>query len=91
VLSGYALALGVLDKSNGHYAVAWVYRRAGSSAEVTGTLLVPGLAAGDYTATWWNTYEGKPLAETRIGVQEGQSLRLATPPIARDATVWVTR
>jgi hypothetical protein len=53
--------------------------------------VVPGLAAGDYTATWWDTYEGKPLAEAQIRVKSGQPLRLTTPPIARDAALWVAR
>lgn len=60
-------------------------------ADVKGTLVVPGLRSGDYKATWWDTYEGKPLSEHRVNVIEGQPLRLTTPTIARDAAVWITR
>jgi hypothetical protein len=90
-LPAYVPALRVVGKSNGDYAVAWVYNRADSPAPLTGTLVVPGLAAGDCTATWWDTYEGKPLAEAQVSLKEGQPLRLATPPVARDVAVWITR
>jgi len=90
-LPGYAPALGVLGKGNADYAVLWVYRRPNARPEATGMLVVPGLAAGDYTATWWDTYEGRPLSTHRVSVRTGEPLRLATPPIARDAAVWITR
>ena len=90
-LASYAPALGVIGKSNNDYAVLWLYRRAGSPEQVKGTLVVPGLAAGDYTATWWDTYEGKPLEEIRCGVKPGQPLRLTTPSITRDVALWIAR
>jgi len=90
-LASYAPALGVIGKSNNDYAVLWLYRRAGSPAQVKGTLVVPSLAAGDYTATWWDTYEGKPLEESRCGVKPGQPLRLTTPSITRDVALWIAR
>ena len=90
-LSPYAPALGVIGKSSSDYAVLWLYRRAASSKESSGTLVVPGLTAGDYTATWWDTYEGKPFREEHIRLTSGQPLRLATPAIARDAALWIAR
>lgn len=90
-LSPYAPALGVIGKSSRNQAVLWIYRRTGSTPTVNGTLVVPTLAAGTYTAKWWDTYEGKPLATTRVRVRSGQSLRLKTPAIARDIAVWIAR
>ncbi len=90
-LSDYAPALGAVGKSNGDYAVFWVYHRPDPSPTASGTLVAPGLAEGSYTATWWNTYEGKPLGKAQVEVKAGQPLRLATPPVARDVAVWITR
>ena len=90
-LSPYAPALGVIGKSNNRYAVLWLYRRPGSPGEVKGALVVPGLEAGNYIATWWDTHEGKPLNETRARLKSGQLLRLDMPPVARDVAVWIKR
>ena len=90
-LSPYAPALGVIGKSKNDYAVCWLYRRPDSPDEVKGTIVVPGLSAGSYSATWWDTYESKRLKETRVRIESGQPLRLETPAIARDVAVWIRK
>ena len=56
----------------------------------TGTLSLPGLEPGPYRVMWWDTLAGRPL-DTTVVRHGGGTLRLTTPPIAKDIAVWVRR
>ncbi|MBI2298120.1 MAG: hypothetical protein HYU66_04065, partial [Armatimonadetes bacterium] len=84
-LAPYAPALEVVGKGGADGAVAWVASRLAGDA-VRGTLTVPGLAAGEYRVTWWDTGTGQPSGEATVSAGAA-GLKLETPAIAGDAAV----
>ena len=92
-LAPYAPGLGAIGKAGKTFAVQWLYRRDGSGSEavVKGKIAIPGLQAGSYRATWWDTESGKPALEETVEVPKGGTLSLATPPVVRDVALFVER
>ena len=90
-LTPYAPQLAVLGKGSNDFAVLYIYRRDQSKSEpITGKISVPGLADGNYRATWWDTYKGMKIKEETLAVSGLQST-LTTPPIAQDVALWIKR
>lgn len=90
VLTPYAPELAVLAKGNENWAVLWVYNRVpGKGQTVSGTLHVPGLAAGSYRVTWTDTRTAKVLSEETVTATGSEPLTLTTPPIADDIAAWI--
>jgi hypothetical protein len=91
VLTPYSPQIGVLAKGNDHYAMLWLYRRESSGPDpIAATLKIPGLAAGSYQVTWWDTEEGK-VSKVETVQSNSDSLELTTPPIQKSLAIWVTR
>jgi Domain of unknown function (DUF5060)/Cellulase (glycosyl hydrolase family 5) len=92
VLTPYSPQLGVLAKGNENFAVLWIYNRDPVKGHnVSGTLRVPGLAAGSYAVTWMDTRSGKMVSQQTVSAADSEPLLLATPPIATDMAAWITR
>ena len=90
-LTPYAPELGVFAKGNGDLTVLWVYNRVPGNGPISGTLHVPGLAAGSYHVAWMDTDTGNAISEERLSATGTGSLALVAPPIARDAAAWLRR
>jgi hypothetical protein len=91
-LTPYAPALAALGKGGKDYAALWVYARGETpSSGISGKLTIPGLQAGAYKATWWDTAAGKPLNEESVTVASGSPLALTTPAITRDAALYIMK
>lgn len=99
-LSNYAPALAAHARIGKDYAAAWVYHRGNialgskdkAAEAASGTLKLPGLKAGKYRATWWDTQAGVSLSSTELEVKNAkEAATLATPPITRDAALYVTK
>jgi len=61
-----------------------VHKEGVKPAEISGaTLTIQGLAPGNYRVEWWNTWEGKPAAETNAKAS-GDALALNAPAFSRD-------
>ncbi len=61
-----------------------VHKEGVKPAETSGaTLTIQGLDPGNYRAEWWNTWEGKPVAEGKAKVA-GEALVLKVPAFSRD-------
>jgi hypothetical protein len=99
VLSQYAPALAAKARIGKDYAAAWLYHRsqwdAAKDANLTaasGRILLAGLQPGKYRATWWDTREGRSIDASDLTVsKDKESATLATPPITRDAALYVTK
>jgi hypothetical protein len=94
-LSPYAPSIGTVGKSGKTYAALWLYNRLAdgtgkASAEVKGKVTVPGMQAGAYKVTWWDTAAGKPLNEA-TATADSTGLTVETPSISRDMAVFITR
>jgi hypothetical protein len=89
-LTPYAPELGVFAKGNGSLTVLWAYNRVPEGGPVSGSLRVPGLAAGAYRVVWMDTDTGKTISEETL-TGKNSSLTLHTRPIARDAAAWIRR
>lgn len=90
-----APALAVIGRRNDHFIEAWVWNRANlyaasPSAPAAGTLVLANVPSGTWKVTWWDTAKGAP-GEARVVVHSGGALRLATPPIDRQAAVALAR
>lgn len=77
------------------FIMLWVWNRQGvyalkDPAPARGTVVLDDVPAGAWTVTWWDTSKGVP-AETRRVEHKGGALELATPPVARQAAVVLTR
>ncbi len=100
-LSNYAPALAAQARVGKDYAAAWVYNRATvdsplaqtkATTGISGRVLLTGLQAGKYRATWWDTYAGRSLDATDVSVTSAkEGLTLATPPVVRDIALYVVR
>ena len=98
-LSDYAPALAANARMNGDFAAAWVYSRDGVNAPadktpspVTGRLTLTGLKPGKYSATWWDTATGQAGNAEDVTVGKDKTgLTLNTPPITRDAALYIVR
>lgn len=93
-------ALAARARIGKEYAAAWVYNRGNiglgakekASDPVSGTLSLPGLKPGKYRATWWDTQEGVSLKSDEFEIKNAKdAAMLATPAIARDAALYVTK
>jgi hypothetical protein len=99
LFSDYAPALAAKARIGKDFAVAWLYHQsqwdAPKDANLTGAsgrILLAGLQAGKYRATWWDTREGKSIDAAEINVsKDKESATLATPPITRDVALYVTK
>ncbi len=99
-LSDYSSALAANVRMNGDFAAAWVYSRDNAAAgafketpaSVTGKMTLTGLKPGKYRAVWWDTEAGKEKTSEEVTVGRDKSgLTLTTPPITRDAALFVVR
>jgi hypothetical protein len=82
-------ALGIMGKSARDYAVFWLTNRLASRPDgVKGKLTIPGLAAGSYKVTWWDTTTGKPTGDSSATATAG-ALTVDTPAIVHDVAVTV--
>ena len=91
VLTPYAPQLGVLAKGNENMAVLWVCNRSPAKDQtVSGTLHVPGLAAGSYSVNWMDTRKAKIVSQQMVTASGSDPLTLTTPPIADDLAAWIS-
>lgn len=91
-LTPYAPELAVLAKSGQNLTVLWVYNRVANTGQlVSGKLQVPGLAAGSYNVTWFDTRTGTVVSQETLNATGSDSLKLTTPPIAKDLAAWIKR
>ncbi len=92
VLNPYAPELGVLAKSGRDLTVLWVCNRISDSGQVvSGTLQVPGLAAGSYHVAWMDTRTGTIVSEETLAATGAGPLMLTTPPVWKDIAAWIKR
>lgn len=89
-LTPYAPSLGAIGKSGKEFAAVWLYNRSGKSEGAKGKITIPGLASGNYKATWYDSEAGKSATE-ETAAATGSGLTLSTPAIVRDMAVYVTR
>ena len=92
-LAPYAPAIAAIGKADKTYAVQWLYRREASAdgSGINGKLTLPGLQAGRYRATWWDTSSGKSISDETVEATKAGTLSLTTPPVTRDVAVFVER
>jgi hypothetical protein len=88
-------ALALIGRRSDRFIAAWIWHRTNlyalsPSAPVGGTVDLPGVPAGSWKLTWWDTFRGAPSVPTVIE-HPGGMLRLPTPPITRDAAFVLTR
>ena len=88
-------ALALIGRRNDRFIEAWVWSRenlyaTNPSAAVSGTIKLDNVAAGSWKVTWWDTATGQP-GVSKVIDHPGGPLKLATPPIVRDAAVAITR
>jgi hypothetical protein len=88
-------ALALIGRRNDRFIEAWVWSRSNlhathPSGPVTGTIAFDNVAAGSWKVTWWDTTTGQP-AGSKVVDHPGGPLKLATPPIVRDAVVAIAR
>ena len=82
----------ISGKADDKLAVFWLYRReAGDGKPITAQVQIPNLAAGTYQVTWWDTLEGKPVAQQSLTISAGGSAQLTTPPITQDLALYLRR
>ena len=92
VLTPYAPEVAVLAKSGRDLTVLWVYNRVSDSGQVvSGTLQVPGLAAGSYHVAWMDTRTGMIVSEETLTATGSEPLKLTTPPVWKDIAAWIKR
>jgi len=81
-----------------HQAVLWILRRdtlgrdgrmRRDAEPIRPELRIPGLAAGRYRASFWDTVEGRPVGESVIEKDGVPSLRLEAPPIRADLAIAI--
>jgi hypothetical protein len=93
-LAPYVSALAAQGRASADFAILWIYNRAASDGRsapgVKGTVTVPGLAPGRYSAAWWDTEKGEVLSREPATVAADRVLRLKTPAVARDVAVYVS-
>lgn len=87
--------LAAVGRRGDDFVALWIWHRTGvfatgPSAAVTGEVDIDAVPAGDWTVTWWDTFEGQPAKSVTVS-HPGGMLRLPTPPIARHAAVVLTR
>ena len=92
-LDPYAPALAAIGKATRECAALWVYRRGSgaTSAPISGKLRLAGMSPGRYVAAWWDSVAGGKLGSRSITAGSDGRLAVPTPPIARDAAVFVER
>lgn len=96
-LTPYAPTLAAIGKGDKSYAVLWVYNRSGwdapepSGEGVSGRLTLPGMQAGAYRVTWWDTLEGKVLSEETVPVSGSGPLQITTPAVRQDVAIFLAR
>ncbi len=88
-------ALGAYGLSDGSWAAMWVFHRTQlqdpkASVALSGQVLVQGLRPGNYRAVWWDTDAGRPIKSERLSIGALPVL-LDTPPIVRDAALYIVR
>ncbi len=88
-------ALALIGRRNESFIAAWIWHRANlyalaPSAPVGGTVDLENVPPGSWKVTWWDTFKGVASPSSVIA-HHGGMLRLATPPITRDAAVVLTR
>ena len=87
-------ALQALGRRSVDCALVWIFNEqavfvpdviiAPQSAEIT----IPGLTPARWLATWWDTDEGRSLAEIQVIVDD-DPLVLPTPAISSDIALWL--
>lgn len=90
-----APVLALIGRRNDRFIAAWIWHRANlyalsPSAAAAGTVDLADVPAGSWKVTWWDTHKGAPAPSTVIE-HHGGMLKLATPPISRDAAVVLSR
>ncbi len=92
-LNPYAAILGAYQIGNTNFAALWLWHRtniynSSASATVSGTVPLSGLAAGNYTATWWDTFAGAALSNFTFTVVGSNAVTLAVPPVLRSVALF---
>ena len=91
-LSPYAPTLEVHGKSNKSELYLWASnRQAADKKPVTGTIIIPGMPAGNYEANWLTTSTGKSVSNSLITVKADGQMILQTPEIATDMALYVKK
>jgi hypothetical protein len=92
VLNPYAPGLATLARGNKNFASLWLYNRAPAKDKaVTATLHVPGLAPGNYIATWMDTRTGQIISQGKLTASSDDDAVVDTPPVAEDIAGWIAR
>ncbi|HEX8464838.1 MAG TPA: cellulase family glycosylhydrolase [Abditibacterium sp.] len=94
-IPGAAMLLDGAAKAAPDYALAWIFNRqnieeAAPTSSSTGTATIPGVGAGRYRVTWWDTLAGKPL-KTEVATADAMGLKLQIPAVTRDIAVWAQK
>lgn len=100
-LTNYAPALAGRARIGKDYAVAWIYNRSGVDAPadreqglsgVSGQVRLPGMQAGNYRASWWDTRMGRPLESVEVTVRRPtEGAVLTTPSLTRDVALVLAK
>ncbi|HXQ80621.1 MAG TPA: hypothetical protein VN775_04860 [Opitutaceae bacterium] len=88
-------ALALIGRRNDRFIEAWIWHRknlyaVNPSVPAGGTAVLENVPAGSWKVAWWDTQKGAASPASVIE-HRGGTLRLATPPIGRDAAVVLTR
>jgi hypothetical protein len=87
-LNPYVSILGAYQVGNTNFAGLWFWHRTNiynpnASATVSGTFSLAGLAPGNYSGTWWDTFAGKAISNFTFTVSGPSPPAIPTPPILR--------
>ncbi len=94
-LNPYVSALGAYAVGNSGFNATWIWNRnnifaARASGGISGTVQVAGLTAGNYAATWWDTFGAGTISNFTFTVGGPNTpVTLVTPPILRSIALYV--
>ncbi len=94
-LNPYVSALGAYAVGNSGFNATWIWNRnnifaARASGGISGTVQVAGLNAGNYAATWWDTFGAGAISNFTFTVGNPSTpVTLVTPPILRSIALYV--
>ncbi len=94
-LTPYVPGLAAYAIGNSNFNATWIWNRtnvfsANASSTISGAVEVAGLNAGNYSATWWDTFAGTAISNSTITVTSSNvPVILNTPPILRSAALYV--
>lgn len=99
-LAPYGPTLRALAKAGTDGALLWIYRTTPQNVTSSGvaqnahsgTISVPGLAAGQYRVTWWDTGVGRAISSRTVAVAGAKLLTLDIPKsFAADVAAFAVR